>query len=99
MWKTKGKILLIPQSTVIMPFLCRFDCQGEGGIKYLAASMFKVSTRISYFALTLAGRESVKLDLLKKMGMCIAPTQPFRAALGAESRVCYQGNTAERQTQ
>jgi hypothetical protein len=29
----------------------------------------------------------------------IAPTQPFRAALGAESRVCYPGNTADRQTQ
>jgi hypothetical protein len=29
----------------------------------------------------------------------IAPTQPFRAALGAKSRVCYLGNTADRQTQ
>jgi hypothetical protein len=28
----------------------------------------------------------------------IAPTQPFWAALGAESRVCYPGNTADRQT-
>jgi hypothetical protein len=30
------------------------------------------------------------------LGICIAPTQPFRAALGAESRVCYP---ADRQTQ
>jgi hypothetical protein len=34
-----------------------------------------------------------------KLGICIAPTQPFRAALDAESRVCYPGNTADRQTQ
>jgi hypothetical protein len=33
------------------------------------------------------------------LGICIAPTQPFQAALGAESRVCYPGNTADRQTQ
>jgi hypothetical protein len=33
------------------------------------------------------------------LGICIAPTQPFRAALDAESRVCYPGNTANRQTQ
>jgi hypothetical protein len=33
------------------------------------------------------------------LGICIAPTQPFRAALGAESRVCYPGITADRQTQ
>jgi hypothetical protein len=33
------------------------------------------------------------------LGICIAPTQPFRAALGAESRVCYPGNMADRQTQ
>jgi hypothetical protein len=31
-------------------------------------------------------------------GICIVPTQPFQAALGAESRV-YPGNTADRQTQ
>jgi hypothetical protein len=31
--------------------------------------------------------------------ICIAPTQPFLAALGAESRLCYPGNTADRQTQ
>jgi hypothetical protein len=31
--------------------------------------------------------------------ICIAPTQPFRVALGAESRVCYLGNTAGRQPQ
>jgi hypothetical protein len=31
------------------------------------------------------------------LGICIAPTQPFQAALGAESRVCYLGNTADRQ--
>jgi hypothetical protein len=33
------------------------------------------------------------------LGICIAPTQLFRAILGAESRVCYPGNTADRQTQ
>jgi hypothetical protein len=33
------------------------------------------------------------------LGICIAPTQPFRAALGAESRVCYPGKTADRQRQ
>jgi hypothetical protein len=33
------------------------------------------------------------------LGICIAPTLPFRAALGAESRVYYLGNTADRQTQ
>jgi hypothetical protein len=32
------------------------------------------------------------------MGICIAPTKPFRAALGTESRVSYPGNTADRQT-
>jgi hypothetical protein len=31
--------------------------------------------------------------------ICIAPTKPFRAALTAESRVYYPGNTADRQTQ
>jgi hypothetical protein len=35
----------------------------------------------------------------KKMGICIASTQPFRVALGAESRACYPDNTADRQTQ
>jgi hypothetical protein len=42
----------------------------------------------------------VCLSIYKKvsLGICIAPTQPFRAALGAESRVCYLGNTADRQT-
>jgi hypothetical protein len=35
----------------------------------------------------------------KKIGICIAPTQPFQAALGAESRVGNLGNTADRQTQ
>jgi hypothetical protein len=34
-----------------------------------------------------------------KLGICIATTQPFQAALGAESRVCYPGNAADRQTQ
>jgi hypothetical protein len=33
------------------------------------------------------------------LGIYIAPTEPFRAALGVESRVCYLGNTADRQTQ
>jgi hypothetical protein len=33
------------------------------------------------------------------LGIYIAPTQPFRAAPGAEIRVCYPGNTADRQTQ
>jgi hypothetical protein len=28
---------------------------------------------------------------------CIAPTQPYQAALSAESRVCYLGNTVDRQ--
>jgi hypothetical protein len=42
-----------------------------------------------------------KITTLNKinLGICIALTQPFRAALGAESRVCYLGNTADRQTQ
>jgi hypothetical protein len=30
-----------------------------------------------------------------KKDICIAPTQPYWAALGAESRVCYPGNTAD----
>jgi hypothetical protein len=30
-------------------------------------------------------------------GICIAPTHPFWAALGTESRVPYLGNTADRQ--
>jgi hypothetical protein len=84
MWKTKGKILLIPQYTVIMPFLCRFDCQGEGGIQYLTASMFKVSTRISYLALTLVGRESVKLDLNFKKKRDLYSAYP--ALLGGSRR-------------
>jgi hypothetical protein len=33
------------------------------------------------------------------VGICIASTQPFRAALGAKRRVCYLGNTADRHTQ
>jgi hypothetical protein len=37
------------------------------------------------------------------LGICIAPIQPFRAALGTKSRVCYgyclTGTTADRQTQ
>jgi hypothetical protein len=33
------------------------------------------------------------------LGICIAPTLPFWATLGAESRVCYPGNTADMQTQ
>jgi hypothetical protein len=41
----------------------------------------------------------VTMEYNKKVGICIAPTQPFRAALGAESRMCYPGNTANRQTQ
>jgi hypothetical protein len=36
---------------------------------------------------------------VSNLGICIAPTQPYRAALGAESRVCYPGKTADRQTQ
>jgi hypothetical protein len=45
-------------------------------------------------------RHNYRLFLAKKLnlGICIAPTQPFRAALGAESRVFYPGNTADRQT-
>jgi hypothetical protein len=34
-----------------------------------------------------------------QLGICVAPIQPFRAALGTESRVCYPGNTADRLTQ
>jgi hypothetical protein len=34
-----------------------------------------------------------KIDL----GISTAPSQPFRAALGAESRMCYPGHTADRQ--
>jgi hypothetical protein len=43
----------------------------------------------------------IKRELKQKInvGICIAPTEPFRAALGAESRVCYPGNTTDRQTQ
>jgi hypothetical protein len=37
-----------------------------------------------------------KIKFKKKLGICIAPTQPFRAALAAESRVCYLGNTEDR---
>jgi hypothetical protein len=33
------------------------------------------------------------------LGICIAPTQLFRAALGAESRVYYPSKSADRQTQ
>jgi hypothetical protein len=36
-----------------------------------------------------------KIDLV----ICIAPTQPFRVVLGAESRVCYPGYTADGQLQ
>jgi hypothetical protein len=35
----------------------------------------------------------------KKKKICIAPTQPFWVALSVESRVCYRGNMADRQTQ
>jgi hypothetical protein len=37
--------------------------------------------------------------LKKYGGICIVPTQPFWAAVGTESRVCYPGNTSDRQTQ
>jgi hypothetical protein len=45
--------------------------------------------------------ENHESEIVKKinLGICIAPTQPFRAALATESRVCYTGNTADRQTQ
>jgi hypothetical protein len=33
------------------------------------------------------------------VGICIAPTQPYWAALGTESRVCYPGNIAVSQPQ
>jgi hypothetical protein len=58
---------------------------------------------LSFFLVPIA--ETEELTLLKKLknkihlGICIALTQPFWAALGAESRVCYPGNTADRQTQ
>jgi hypothetical protein len=29
--------------------------------------------------------------IYSSFGICVAPTQPFRAALGAESIVCYSG--------
>jgi hypothetical protein len=49
------------------------------------------------------GHEITKAIKIKKkkinLGICIASTQPFWAALSAESRVCYPGNTADRQTQ
>jgi hypothetical protein len=35
----------------------------------------------------------------KNWGICITPTQPLWVGLGAESRVCYPGNTADRQPQ
>jgi hypothetical protein len=35
----------------------------------------------------------------EETAIIIIITQPFRAALGAESRVCYPDNTADRQTQ
>jgi hypothetical protein len=55
----------------------------------------------NFFLPQLETLSNQKLFLKKKKnwGICIAPTQPFRAALGAESRVCYPGNTADRQTQ
>jgi hypothetical protein len=31
------------------------------------------------------------------MGIFLAPTQPVLVALGTENRVCYPGNTADRQ--
>jgi hypothetical protein len=42
---------------------------------------------------------SVADTIQMPINICIAPTQPFPAALGPESRVCYPGNTADRQTQ
>jgi hypothetical protein len=47
----------------------------------------------AYFPLQL--KKEIEINL----GICIAPTQPFQATLGAESRVCYPGNTADRLTQ
>jgi hypothetical protein len=40
-----------------------------------------------------------KVVLHEQMGICVAPIRPFRVALGAESRVCYPDNTADRQPQ
>jgi hypothetical protein len=39
------------------------------------------------------GRGRIK-NKKKIFGICIVPTQPFRAALGTESRVCYPSNTS-----
>jgi hypothetical protein len=45
-------------------------------------------------------RSFLRLIIIHKikinLGICIAPTQPFRAALGAESRMCYLGNMADK---
>jgi hypothetical protein len=37
----------------------------------------------------------VKFKKTLNLGICLAPTRPFRVGLDAESRVCYTGNTAE----
>jgi hypothetical protein len=64
------------------------------------------SRKIKFSFWTLA--EWTKIRLIKitfeiktkiNVRICKAPTQPFRAVLGAESRVCYPGNIADRQTQ
>jgi hypothetical protein len=56
---------------------------------------------VTYKTSLVSAGASLSLPLDKKinLGICIAPTQPFRAALGAESKVCYPSNTADRQTQ
>jgi hypothetical protein len=48
---------------------------------------------------TIFDPRAFKFFLKFNLGICIPPTQPLRPALGAESRVYYSGNTADRQTQ
>jgi hypothetical protein len=58
----------------------------------------KISKKFPNCALDL-GQQQAEHNGDKKGGICIAPTQPFQAALGAESRECYPGTTTDRQTQ
>jgi hypothetical protein len=43
-------------------------------------------------------RSRIKIKFKLNLGISIAPTQPFWVTLGAESRVCYPVNMADRQT-
>jgi hypothetical protein len=44
-------------------------------------------------------RIKVRINIEIHLGICIALTQPFGVALGAESRIYYLGNTTDRQPQ